>query len=192
MVGGVQLCLNQSTYMPKTLGEHKQTLWAQGPRERTGDYSMRQNQICLWVFEDLLQRHGSAVACHGDRGSGCSRPGRQHLWIPPQSHWADNPQTEEQLYQRISWIVVKVLRLQMISHPGDLAKRLRTPREFDFEDQWDFITEFPQDWGNRLLEDTNKTLCAPGTRRKEQWPHKRLGQTSLWVSLWVSGRGMGQ
>ena len=29
-------------------------------------------------------------------------------------------------------------------------------------------------------------LCAPGPRRKEQWPHKRLSQTSLWVfrSLW--------
>ena len=25
-----------------------------------------------------------------------------------------------------------------------------------------------QDWGNRLLEGTNKTLCAPGPKRKEQ------------------------
>ena len=40
--------------------------------------------------------------------------------------------------------------------------------------------------GNRLLEGTNKTLCAPGLRRKEQWPHKRPTQTCLWVSrsLW--------
>ena len=40
--------------------------------------------------------------------------------------------------------------------------------------------------GNRLLRGTNKTLCAPGPRRKEQWPHKRLTQTCLWVymSLW--------
>ena len=28
--------------------------------------------------------------------------------------------------------------------------------------------ELTQDWGNRLLEDTNKTLCAPGHKRKEQ------------------------
>ena len=28
-----------------------------------------------------------------------------------------------------------------------------------------------------------KTLCAPGPRRKEQWPHKRLIQTCLWVSM---------
>ena len=36
--------------------------------------------------------------------------------------------------------------------------------------------------GNRLLEGTNRTLCAPGPRRKEQWPHKRRTQTCLWVS----------
>ena len=34
--------------------------------------------------------------------------------------------------------------------------------------------ELTQDWGNRLLEGTNKTLCAPGPRKKEQWPYKRL------------------
>ena len=43
-----------------------------------------------------------------------------------------------------------------------------------------------QNWGNRLLEGTNKTLWAPGPRRKRQWPHGRLTQASLWVSrsLW--------
>ena len=34
---------------------------------------------------------------------------------------------------------------QQIPQPGDLAKGLRTPREFDFETQWDLITELPQD-----------------------------------------------
>ena len=28
--------------------------------------------------------------------------------------------------------------------------------------------EIIQDWGNRLLEDINKTLSTPGPRRKEQ------------------------
>ena len=28
--------------------------------------------------------------------------------------------------------------------------------------------ELTQDWGNRLLEGTNKTLCTPGPKRKEQ------------------------
>ena len=32
-------------------------------------------------------------------------------------------------------------------------------------------------WGNRLLEGTNRTLCAPVLRRKKQWPQKRLTQT---------------
>ena len=42
--------------------------------------------------------------------------------------------------------------------------------------------------GNRLLEGTNKTLCTPGPRRKEQWPHKRLTQTCPWVSRSVQQR----
>ena len=51
------------------------------------------SQACLWVFECLLQRHGSAVACCGDRSSDCSRPGRRGLspTIKPPSkqptHW---------------------------------------------------------------------------------------------------------
>ena len=44
------------------------------------------------------------------------------------------------------------------------------------------MPELTQDWGNRLLEGINKTLCTPGSRRKEQWPYKRLTQTCLWVS----------
>ena len=28
--------------------------------------------------------------------------------------------------------------------------------------------ELTQDWGNRLLKGTDKTLCTPGPRRKEQ------------------------
>ena len=44
------------------------------------------------------------------------------------------------------------------------------------------VTATAQDWVNRLLEGTNRTLCAPGPRGKEQWPHKRLTQTCPWVS----------
>ena len=33
----------------------------------------------------------------------------------------------------------------------------------------------------QIFEGTNKTLYAPGPSRKEQWPHKRLTQTCLWV-----------
>ena len=68
---------------------------------------------------------------------------------------------------------------QQSSQPGDPAKGLKIPRESDFGDQWDLITELPQDWGNKLLEGTNKTICAPGARRKEQCPQNRLSQFCL-------------
>jgi len=45
---------------------------------------------------------------------------------------------------------------------------LRTPREFDFGGHWDLIAGLTEDWGNRLLEGINKTLCAPEPRSKEQ------------------------
>ena len=53
------------------------------------------------------------------------------------------------------------------------------------------ITELTQDWGTRLLEGRNKTLCPPGPGRKEQGPHKGLTQTCPWVSLGVPGGGVG-
>ena len=62
----------------------------------------------------------SAVACHVDRGSCCSSPGRLSLWYksswrrlqlaPQQSHQAGDPQTGEQLQQRSSHTVAKILR----------------------------------------------------------------------------------
>ena len=41
------------------------------------------------------------------------------------------------------------------------------------------FAELTQDWGHRLLEGTNETLCTPGPGRKEQGPNKRLTQTCL-------------
>ena len=77
----------------------------------------RISQTCLWVCECLLWRHGSAVACHRDRGSDCSRLERQGMWhksswrrwplAPSLRHWADDPQTGEQLYQRSCCTVTK-------------------------------------------------------------------------------------
>ena len=43
----------------------------------------RLSQTCFRVFECLVQRHGPAVACHGDRHSGCSRPGSPSVWHQP-------------------------------------------------------------------------------------------------------------
>ena len=74
----------------------------------------------------------------------------------------------EQLYQANSRTVKRILGPTTGVPPGDLAKGLRSPREFDFGGQWDLTTELTQDWGNRLSEGTDKTLCPPRARRKEQ------------------------
>ena len=37
------------------------------------------------------------------------------------------------------------------------------------------LSELTQNWGHRLSQGTNRTLCAPGPRRKS--PHRRLTQT---------------
>ena len=56
------------------------------------------------------------------------------------------------------------------------------------------LPDLTQDRGNRLLEGTNKTLCMPGSRRKEQWPQEAdpdlpvSVQESL-AEAWV-GRGL--
>ena len=49
-------------------------------------------------------------------------------------------------------------------------------------------SEFTQDCGSRLWEGTSRTVCAPGPRRKEQRPHRRLTQTCPWVSSGSVGR----
>ena len=109
----------------------------------------------------------SAVACFRDKGFGCSRPGSLRV-----THHRATEQTTHRLQNNYTKEVLTLLRKfvdpQQISQPRDLASGLRTPREFDFGGQWDLITQIPQDWGNRPFEGTNKTLCTPGPRRKEQ------------------------
>ena len=107
----------------------------------------RLSQSCLWGFECLLRRHESPVTCHGDRGSGCSRPGSHSLWQKPcwrrsplaplWSHRADNPQTAEQLRQINSPTVKKVLGPAIDFPTWGPSKGLRNPREFDFGGQWE-------------------------------------------------------
>ena len=135
----------------------------------------------------------------------CSRTRAQGLWLQqtweagrvsrPQSHWTDN--------RKLGTVVSKKLLPccnssgpTTDSQPGDPAKGLRPPRELDSGGQWDLTTGLPRDFGNRFLESTDKIFCIPGPRRKEQWPHKRLSQTCLWltvqevsVEVWVN-RGL--
>ena len=58
------------------------------------------------------------------------------------------------------------------SQPGYLAKGLGILRESDFEGQWDLIAGLPQDWGKQipLLVGTNKILCTPIPKGREQCP----------------------
>ena len=110
-----------------------------------------------------------------DGGSGYSSPGRHGVghrssWrrspLAPLTRQADDPQTEEQLYQRGSHTAVKVQVPQQIYQPRDMAKGLRTLGEFDFAGRWGLITELPQGWGKRPLEGTTKPCVHqdPGER----------------------------
>ena len=51
----------------------------------------------------------------------------------------------------------------------NLAKGLRTPREYDLGGQWDLITEPPQDWGNSLWRAQTKPCVHqdPGERSSD-------------------------
>ena len=42
--------------------------------------------------------------------------------------------------------------------------------------------------GKQTLGGQKQNLCTPGPERKEQWPHKRLTQTCLWVSRGLQWR----
>ena len=85
------------------------------------------------AFECLLQRHGSAVACPRDRGSGCSRPGRHgSVWhkcswkrLPLPHHKATKQTThklENNYIKEVLTLLWKFKGPQQIYQPGHLAK----------------------------------------------------------------------
>ena len=65
----------QTRQMLRGCKKKKKKLCTPGPRERNSELNKGLSQTYLWVSECLLQRHESAVTYHGDRGSGCIRPG---------------------------------------------------------------------------------------------------------------------
>ena len=69
MVGGAKSRL-ETNHIPATDAQRAQTKPC--AHQKT---PQRPSQICLCVFECLLRRYGSAVDCHRDRVSECSRPG---------------------------------------------------------------------------------------------------------------------
>ena len=153
---------NQTPYPPEQLRVLKLNLVC----TRTQGLHKRPSQSCLYGFECLLQRHGSAKAFRGDRVSSCCRPGRHGIWksLLEGGHHQPHHRAAKQMTHKLENSYTK-----RFSHCcKSSSKGTETPREFNFEGQWDLTTELPQDWGNRFLEGTNKILCPPGPRRKEQ------------------------
>ena len=92
----------------------------------------------------------------------------------------------EQLYQRNSCTVKKVLGSTTDFPTWGSSKRTKNTQGIWLWRPVEFDYRISPGLGNKLLEGTNKTVCAPGARKKEQSPHKRLSQTCLWgcKSLW--------
>ena len=86
---------------------------------------------------------GGAACGLGPRGGDC-----HHL------HHGATEQTTHKLQNNYAKEVLALLQTfqgtQEICQPGDPARGLRTPREFDFGGQWGLSTELPQHWGDRL------------------------------------------
>ena len=111
---------------------------------------------------------------------------RRSPLAPPQSRRADDPQTAEQLYQRNSQTVKKVLGPTTDFPTWGSSEGTENPQGIWLWRPVGFDYRTSTGLGKWTLEGTNKALCTPGPRRKEQCPHKRLSQTWLWVSrcLW--------
>ena len=77
------------------------------------------------------------------------------------------PRLENTYIKEVLTLLWKFYDPWEISPTGDPPKGLRTPREFNFGSQWDLITDIPQEWENRFLEGTNKSLSTPGSRQEK-------------------------
>ena len=160
----------------------KQNLCAPGERERSSDLNRRLSQTCLWVFECLLQRHRSAVARGRGRDSRYSRPGRQGVWHKPSwrrlpsaslySHQADGPQTEEQLYQRSSCTVTKVLVPTTDFPTGGCGKRTENSMEFDLKARGIWLQNFHRTGETDSCRAQQNFVCTRTQEKGAETPQK--------------------
>ena len=97
------------------------------------------------------------------------------------THKLQNNYTKE-----ILALLGKFLDQQQISQPGDPANGTENPQGIWLWRPVGLDYRTSTGLGKQLLEGRNKTLYAPGARRKDQCPHNRLSQTCLWAfrSLW--------
>ena len=63
----------------KLLEGADKTLCGPGPRKEEQRCHQRQRPTCPWVSGSLWWRRGLPLACHGVRGTECSRPGRHGI-----------------------------------------------------------------------------------------------------------------
>ena len=170
----VAIMFNQTSYLPETFGGHKRNFVHTRTQERISDLHKRLSQTCLWMFESLLRRCGSAVAATGTRalvaavlggtmcgvsplGGGCHQPhhiatdGWSTNWrtnISKSSHTCESPRPQKRLpnlgIQQRDW-----------ESPGNLTMKVSRI----------WLQNFHRTRETRdSLEGTNKTLCAPGPR----------------------------
>ena len=105
-----------------------------------------------------------------------------------QSHQTGYLQTADQLYQRNSHTVEKVLG----PTTWGSGKGTEAPRELDFGGQWDLITELPQNWGNRLSGGHKQNLVHTRIQGKgavipqETEPDLPSSVGGSLVKVWVS------
>ena len=167
------------------------------PGQETSQETEPHLPLSVWVLSAEAQ---VSRGHHRDKRSGCNSPRRHCVWhksswrrstLPsPESHQANDPQTGEQLYQRCSSTVAKVLGSTTDSLTSRCGKRTDNPHGIWLWRPWILIAELPQDWGNRLLEGTNKISCAPGPKKKEQDPTREKTRLAC-ECPGVSGRGLG-
>ena len=127
-------------------------------------------QTCLWVFECLLQMHGSAVGLLWGQGLQVQQT---------EEAQCVSLTTEPPNRQPINW---RSIIPEKSSHCYESSKaHNRFPnmgiQHRDWEPSGNLPLKASGIWlqnfhgtGERDLEGTNKTLCTLGTRRKEQWP----------------------
>ena len=88
------------------------------------------------------------------------QPGMCGMWAPPQRYGADNPQMGEQVYQRSSHTVVKVLGPATHSQTWGSGQATESPQGTCLWRPVDLITELSRDWENRLEEHKQNFVCA--------------------------------
>ena len=106
---------------------------------------------------------------------------RRSPLAPPQSRWADNPQTAEQLYQGNSHTIKKVLGPQQIFPNLEFSKGTENPQGIWLWRPVGFDYRTSTGLGKPTLGGHKQNLVHTRSQEKEQFSHKRLSQTCLCV-----------